>query len=73
MLLELCDAKQLCIANTWYRKADRKKITYGSGCNKSEIDFCIMGKVDRKFLKNIKVTTRELLHSLVIVDIDKKQ
>ena len=39
MLLEFCDAKHLCIANTWYRKADKKKIIYGSGCNESEIEF----------------------------------
>ena len=26
MLLEFCDAKHLCIANTWLRKADKKKI-----------------------------------------------
>ena len=44
MLLEFCDAKHLCI-----RKADKKKITYGSGCNKSEIDFSIMRKIDCKF------------------------
>ena len=57
MLLEFCDAKHLCIANTWLRKADNKKITHGSGFNKSENDFCIMGKVDIKFLKNANVIT----------------
>ena len=36
------------------KKADKKKITYGSGCDKSEIDFCIMGKVDGKFMKMSK-------------------
>ena len=45
MLLEFCDAMDLCIANTWLRKADKKKMIYGSGCN----DVCMMGKVDRKF------------------------
>ena len=54
MLLEFFDAKHLCIANTWLRKADKKNITYGSGDNASEIDFCIMRK-DRKFFKNVKV------------------
>ena len=73
MLLEFCDAKHLCIANTWLRKADKKRLTYVSGCIKSEIDFCIMGKVDRKFMKNVKVITGELQHNLVVVDIDKKQ
>ena len=48
MLLEFYDAMHLCIANTWFRKADKKKITYGSGCNKNEIDMCTMGKVDQK-------------------------
>ena len=33
MLLEFSDAKHLCIANTWSRKADKKKKTNGSGCN----------------------------------------
>ena len=42
MLLEYCDAKHFCITKTWFRKADKKKITYGSGYNESEIDFCIM-------------------------------
>ena len=51
MLLEFCDAEHICIADTWFRKADKKKITNGSGCNKSKIDFCVMGKVDRKFSK----------------------
>ena len=46
MLLEFCDANYLCIANTWLRKDDKKKVTHGSRCNKSEIIFCIIGKVD---------------------------
>ena len=73
MLLEFCDAKHLCIAKTWFGNVDKKQITYGSGCDQSEIDLCIMGKVDRKFLKNVKVITGELKHNLVIVDIDMKQ
>ena len=51
MLSEFSDAKHLCINNTWFGKADKKKITYDSGCNKSEIDFFIIGKVDGKFCK----------------------
>ena len=29
-----------------------------------------MGKVDHKFLKNVKVITGELQHNLVVVDIE---
>ena len=72
MLLEFSDPKLLCIANTWLRKADKKKITYGSGCNESEINFSIIGNVDSKYLKNVKVITGELQHNLVVVDIDRK-
>ena len=60
MVLEFCDAKHLFIAITWFGKADKKKITYGSGCNESEIDFCIMRKVDCKFFRNVKVISGEL-------------
>ena len=67
MLLEFYDAKHLCIANTWFRRTDKKKITYSSGYNKSEIDFCMMGKADCKFLKNVKVITGEFQHNLVVV------
>ena len=59
MPVEFCDAKHLFIANTWLRKADKKKITYGSGCNESKINFFIIGKVDSKFSKNVKVITGE--------------
>ena len=44
MLSELCNAKYQCMANTWLRKAEKKKIIYGSGCNKNEIDIFIMEK-----------------------------
>ena len=73
MLLEFCDAKHLCITYTWFRKADNKKTTYGTGCNKRRLIFDIMGKEYRMFLKNVKVITGELQHNVVIVDIDKKQ
>ena len=29
-LLEVCDKKELCVANTWFYKADKRKITYFS-------------------------------------------
>ena len=43
----------MCIANTSFRKADKKKLTNGSGCNVSEIDLCIMGKGDQQFSENV--------------------
>ena len=27
MLLEFCDEKKLCVANTWFRKGEKSKVT----------------------------------------------
>ena len=72
MLLEFCNAKNFCIVSTWLRMTDKKKITYGSECSESEIDICIMAKVDRIFFY-VKVITGELQNNLVIVDVDMKK
>ena len=43
-LLEFCDEKELCIANTWFYEEEKRKITYNaSGC-KTEINFMLVGK-----------------------------
>ena len=33
MLLDFSDQKELCVANTWYKKKDKRKVTYSSGGN----------------------------------------
>ena len=35
MLLEFCDERELCVANTWFKKTDKRKITFKSGNNES--------------------------------------
>ena len=67
--LEICDVKILCIANTWFRKPDKKGITYGSGCNENEINFL---KGYHNFFY-VNMTTWKLQHNLVVVDVDEKQ
>ena len=42
-LLEFCDEKELCVANTWFEK-EQRKITYSMGGNETEIDFVLVGK-----------------------------
>ena len=49
MLLEFCDERELCVANTWFKKTDKRKITFKSGNNESEIDFILVSK---KKIKN---------------------
>ena len=55
MLLEFCDAKELCTANTWFKKGEKRKVTYSTGRNGTEIDFVLVGKKNRKYLRDVKV------------------
>ena len=73
MLLEFCDEKELCVANTWFRKGEKRKVTYSAGENVSEIDFVLVGKGNRKYLRDVKVILGELQHRLVVVDLVKKK
>ena len=43
-LLEFCDERELCVANTWFKKTDKRKITYSAGGCGTEIDFVLAGK-----------------------------
>ena len=33
MLLELCDKKELCVENTWFKKGDKRKVIFSAGEN----------------------------------------
>ena len=48
MLLDFGDQKELCVANTWYKKKDKRKVAYSSGGNDTEIDFDLVGKEKKK-------------------------
>ena len=63
MLLEFCDEKKLCVANTWFRKGEKRKVTYSTGGNGTEIDFVLVGKENRKYLRDVKVIPGELQHT----------
>ena len=71
-LLEFCDERELCVANTWFKKTDKRKITYSaSGCG-TEIDFVLVGEKYRKYIRDVKVIPWELQHRMVVVNLDKK-
>ena len=59
MLLEFCDEKELCVANTWFQKGEKRKVTYSAGGNETEIDFVLVGYAERKLLKDVKVIPLE--------------
>ena len=64
--------KKLCVANTWFYKAVKRKIIYSVGGCEAEINFVLMGEKYRKYERNIKVIPWELQHRLMVVDLDKK-
>ncbi|KAK2552354.1 hypothetical protein P5673_026427 [Acropora cervicornis] len=46
---------ELCVANTWFRKGEKRKVTYRTGGNELEIDFLLVGEGNRKYLRDVKV------------------
>jgi len=72
-MLEFHDEKELCVANTWFRKGEKRKVTYRAGENESEIDFVLVGKGNRKYLRDVKVIPGELHDRLVVVDLVNKK
>ena len=53
-LLEFCDKKELCVANMWFEK-EQRKIAYSMGGNETEIDFVLISKNNiKKYLKDLK-------------------
>ena len=73
MLLEFCDERELCVAHTWFKKTNKRKITFKSGNNKSEIDFILVSKENRKHLREVKVILSKLQHRLLVADVDKRK
>ena len=71
-LLEFCDERKRCVANTWFYKADQRKITYIAGECETEIDFVLVGEKHRKYVRDMKVIPWELRHRMVAVDLNKK-
>ena len=61
------------MADTWFRKGEKRKVTYSAGGNESEVDFVLVGKGNRKYLRDVKVIPGELQHRLVVVDLVKKK
>ena len=54
-LMEFCDEKDLCVTNTWFYNAEKRKITYNAGGCKTEIDFLLVGEKYRKYVTDVKV------------------
>ena len=65
--------RKSCVANTWFKKKDKRKVTYSSGGNDTEKDYVLVGKAKRKYLRDAKVIPGELQHRLVVVDVEEQK
>uniref|UniRef100_A0A0L8HA70 Endonuclease/exonuclease/phosphatase domain-containing protein n=1 Tax=Octopus bimaculoides TaxID=37653 RepID=A0A0L8HA70_OCTBM len=73
MLLEFCDEKELYVVNMRFRKTEKRKVTFNAGGNETEIDFMLVGRENRKYLRDVKAIPGELQHRLVVADLDKRK
>ena len=73
MLLEFCLEKELCVSNAWSKREENTKVTIRMGLNETEIDFVLVKKEHRRFIRNVKVIPGEFQNALVIADIDKRK
>jgi hypothetical protein len=59
MLLEFAEAKELVVLNTMFRKEEGRKVTYSSGGIKSQIDYILVRRADRRLVQDVKVIPGE--------------
>ena len=44
MLLEFSIEKELCVSNMWFKREEKRKVTFRLGENETEIDFVLIKK-----------------------------
>ena len=72
MLLEFCLEKELCVSNTWFKREEKRKVTFRMGEIETEIDIVLIKKEHRRFIQNVKAIPGECKHALEIADEDKR-
>jgi len=53
-ILEFCEAAEMIVCNTQFRKADSKLISYSSGGSNTTVDYLMTWRCNRKSLKDAK-------------------
>ena len=59
MLLEFADVCNLAVANTWFKKDIGRLITYESGDSRTVVDYILIRKAERKWVRNVNVIPDE--------------
>ena len=74
-ILEFCEATHMMVANTLFKKRESRLVTYQSGNSSSQIDYILVRKTHRKFVRDVKVIAGEecvTQHRLVVCDLSVK-
>ena len=72
-VIGFCLEKELCVPNRWFKREEKRKVTYRMGENETEIDFVMIKKEHRWLIKNVRAMPGEFQHALVIAHIDKRK
>ena len=75
-VLEFGDVLDMIVCNTMFKKRPSRLITYESGGIKSQRDYFLVGRLDRKLVKDVKTIGGEecsLQHQLLMYDVKLEQ
>ena len=53
MLSQFCLEMELCVSNTWFKREEKRKVTFRICENEPEIDFVLIKKEYRRFIQNV--------------------
>ena len=59
---DFCPVMDMAVGKTLLKKRVSHLVTYDSGLSKTQLDYCLVRRGQRKFLKDIKVLCREEYH-----------
>ena len=70
MLLQFCLEKELCVSNSWFKREEKRTVTFRIDENDTEIHFVLIKK-ERRFTQIVRSICGEFQHALVVADMDK--
>ena len=60
-IFELGAPIDMCVCNAFFKKKDNRLVTYVSGTFRSQFDYIMVKRKDRKFVEDVKVVPGERL------------
>ena len=58
-ILKFCPAMNIKVGNTPFSKMENQLVLYESGSSESDVDYCLVGRDQRKFVKDSKFSPSE--------------